>query len=126
MAKKYHKLHCEICNWTKVTETTGLYLYEIKRSPVPGGIPYLNEKGKLITPKPIKQPKKFRCPACGRALGVKEIDNPQEKIDNYRKELVAEEERKEWEVLDEEAKKRYNESRKEYEEEQKQRDIDGY
>jgi len=121
---QYHKLHCEICNWTKVTDETGLNLYEVKRSPVPAGVPYLNEKGKIVTPKSIPQPRKFRCPKCGRILGVKEAENPQEKVDRYRQELAAEEERKQWETLEEEARKRYDQARLEYEKEQNQ--LDGY
>jgi hypothetical protein len=124
MGKQYHKLHCEICNWTKVTSSEQLGLYEVKRSTIQGRIPYLDENNKTIVPKFKKQPKKYRCPKCGRGVKATKVANPQEKIDRYHEEKAAEEQRQEWEALEEEARKRYEKAKEDYDREQ--RELDGY
>ena len=128
MAKKVYRLYCEICNWKRVSDGSDLDdLYEIKKAPVPGGIPKLDENKKIVEKKSKSQPKKFRCPQCGRSIGFKEIENPQEKIDRIQQEQRAQQERREWEALEEEARRRYDQSRREYEKEQDEQDrLDGY
>jgi hypothetical protein len=125
MAKKVYQFYCEICNWKRITDGSDLDdLYEVKKSPVPGGVPELDENKKIVEKKSKKQPKKFRCPQCGRSVGYKEIANPQEKIKRHQEEKKAQKERREWEALEAEAKERYEQSRIEYEEEQDR--FDGY
>jgi len=125
MTEKVYRLYCEICNWKRISDGSDLDdLYEIKKSPVPGGVPELDENKKVVEKKSRPQPKKFRCPKCGRSVGFKEIENPQEKIKRQQEEQRAQEERREWEALEEEARKRYEQARAEYEKEQNR--LDGY
>jgi hypothetical protein len=125
MPKKIYCLYCEICNWKRISDGSDLEdLYEIKKSPVPGGVPELDENKKIVEKKSKPQPKKFRCPKCGRPVSFKEIKNPQEKIDRFQQEQKAQKERREWELLEKEARKNYEQSRKEYEKEQNR--LDGH
>ena len=76
-SKKSYRFYCEICNFIKITDGRGEQdLVEIKRCPIPGGIPVLNkESGETDTPKAIKQPRLFRCPRCGRGMSVRKISS---------------------------------------------------
>jgi len=120
MSKKYYRLYCEICNWKKVTDGSEIDgLVEVKTSPVPGGVPKFDPiKNKTITPKSIKQLKKYKCPKCGRVVTPRKITNPQEKIDQYNAEQEREKERKQWEALEKKAIEKYERTKVEYEEEQ--------
>ena len=70
---KLYQFYCEICNWKKIADGSGTQeLVEIKTSPIPGGIPKRDPlSGKVVTPKPIKQKRRFKCPKCGRAVFAK-------------------------------------------------------
>jgi hypothetical protein len=78
-----YRFYCEICGWKKITDGSDVnQLYEIKTSPIPGGIPKLNQETSKITYcKSINQARRFRCPKCGRCVIPKKIDNPQESVD---------------------------------------------
>jgi hypothetical protein len=52
----------------------------------------------------------------------KNIENPQEKVDRYQEQINAEKQKKEWEIIDAQAKERYEKIKQEYEEEQDQLD----
>lgn len=68
---KVCKLRCDTCNWKRTGESVEMFkdLYEIKTSPVPGGIPYLDPvTKKIVKPKSVKQKRKFRCPNCGHGM----------------------------------------------------------
>jgi hypothetical protein len=123
MSKHFYRFYCEICNWNLVTDGADPPLHEIKTSPVPGGLPKINpEDKKITTPKSKTRLRKFRCPQCGRVVTAKKIENPQEKIEQYQDEVVSEQRRKEWEMIDAKAKERYERIKREYEKE-KQQDI---
>jgi len=81
-----YRLYCEICNWKKLTDGKDIDLFEIKTCPVPGGYPKTDPVTKITTPAKSKpQPKKFRCPQCGRAVIPRKIDDPQNTIDEKKK-----------------------------------------
>ncbi len=89
MSLKVYQLYCEVCNWKMITDGTEVEnrLYELKTSPVPRGMPQLDPVEKqIIVKKPQKQPRKFRCPQCGRVVIPKQIENPQEEI-NVKNEI---------------------------------------
>ena len=84
MGIKTYQLYCEICNWKKITDATDVEekLYEHKTSPIPGGAPQLDPvEKKTVVKKAQQQPRKFRCPQCGRVVIPKQIGDPQENID---------------------------------------------
>ena len=84
MSLKVYQLYCEICNWKSVTDGTEVEdkLYEYSTSPIPGGAPYVDPVDKkTVEKKSQKQPRKFRCPKCGRVVIPRQIDNPQEDVD---------------------------------------------
>lgn len=82
MAKRTYQLYCEYCNWKKITDGTDVDLYEISRSPIPGGVPKKDSvTNETIAPKIVNQPKLLRCPRCGMSVTPKKILNPQEKLD---------------------------------------------
>jgi len=70
---KLYQFYCETCNWKKITDGSGTQeLVEVKTSPIPGGIPKRDlESGKTVTPKAIKQKRRFKCPNCGRVVFAK-------------------------------------------------------
>ena len=50
MAVKLYKLYCEICNWKRITDGSDIQdLYEIKTSPIPGGVPKYDKESKTYT-----------------------------------------------------------------------------
>jgi hypothetical protein len=126
MSNKLYKLYCEVCNWQKITDGTDAdSMYKIKTAPVPGGVPvYDAEKKKIIQKKAQEQPKKFRCPNCGRVVIPKKIKNPQEKLDQYQQDLIFQKKKEEWDLMDEEARRRYKQSQIDYDEEQSELDGD--
>jgi hypothetical protein len=124
VSKKFYKLHCETCNWNRVTDGSDITdLYRIKTAPIPGGVQSYDFELKKRVDKPSRnQPKKFRCPNCGRVVVPRQIKNPQEKIDQHLQEIAAQKLKKEWDTLEIETKKRYLDAKKEYEQEQNQLD----
>jgi len=74
---KRYQLYCEICNWKKITDGGDMNaLVEIKTSPIPRGIPKKNlETGEMEKQKYLRQPKKFRCPNCGRAITPRKLSS---------------------------------------------------
>ena len=83
MSEKVYRLYCEICEWKKIVRTSDdIRLVEIKTSPIPGGSPVYNpETKKTDVPKSKNQPKKFKCPQCGRVIIPKKIIDVQTDID---------------------------------------------
>lgn len=74
MSVKFYMLYCEICGWKKHTDGSDVGdIYQVKRSPIPGGVPYLDEQNKTVTPKSHKQPKIFRCQKCGRPCKARKL-----------------------------------------------------
>ena len=81
-----YRLYCEICNWKKLTDGTDVDLFEIKTCPIPGGYPVTDPiTQKTTQPKSKPQPKKFRCPQCGRAVIPRKITDPQNTINEKKK-----------------------------------------
>lgn len=79
-------MYCEICNWKKLTNGSDIDLFEIKTSPIPGGYPKRDPVTNAnISSKSKMQPRKFRCPKCGRAIVPKKIKDPQNTIDEKMK-----------------------------------------
>jgi predicted RNA-binding Zn-ribbon protein involved in translation (DUF1610 family) len=88
---KCYQLYCDYCGYKRISDGSDCQdLYEIKQSPVPGGVPQLDpmakkerqpggmhqpavETSKLFVPKPSLQRKKFRCPKCGRVIMARQI-----------------------------------------------------
>jgi len=90
----FYKLHCEICNWTLVTDNAadvdGLYVY--LRSKIQTKISHIDpETKKLAESKFMDQTKKFRCPKCGRLVSAKKAPSPQDAIEQQRIQLEREE-----------------------------------
>lgn len=104
MSVKLYRLYCEICNWKLVTDGSdeaAKALVEIKTSPVPTGLPRLDEETKqVVVPNAKKQVKKFKCPNCGRGIRPVKIDNPQEKLEgqNEIKKRVSERNNEDWSI----------------------------
>lgn len=89
---------CEYCKWKKITDGTDLGgIVEMKTSPVPTGIPRRGEDGKMFTPPPLKQKRKFKCPACGYVVIPKVVVDVQKNSEDKKK---MEEKRQEQETLD--------------------------
>jgi hypothetical protein len=112
MATKLYQLFCELCNWKKITQGNDAdQLHQHPTSPIPTTSPKL-EDNKSVVGKSQKQPKKFRCPQCGRLIIPKIIDDPQAKLDEQ---LDAEQRMKhrieEEEKIKEEIKKRNEQSK---------------
>ncbi len=86
MSKKYYMLYCEYCNFKKVTDGTAAKdMYEVKTSPIPGGrVAKDPETDKQIRGKPIVQPRKLRCPQCGKIVIPRKIPDPQGELDEKR------------------------------------------
>jgi hypothetical protein len=96
-------------------------LYEIKTSDIPGGVPKKDIiTKKVVTPKPYKQSRKFRCKNCGRVVIPKKLPEnlEQSKIIEMKEKKLRDKFKKEWEEADERARKAYEEKRKEYDEQQ--------
>lgn len=70
-------LYCEPCSYKRIItaeEPNCDDLVEIKSSPIPKAGPALDPEAKSIkTPKPAEQPKKVKCPNCGRGVIVKKL-----------------------------------------------------
>jgi hypothetical protein len=83
MAQKLYQLFCEMCSWKKLTDGTDVNLVEVITAPIPGGSPKKDPiTNEIILPKSKNQPKKYKCPNCGRIIIPKKINNPQEELDN--------------------------------------------
>jgi hypothetical protein len=85
-----YRLNCEICSWNKIVKGEELGLHELKTSPVPVNTKRWDSvKNELVQIDVKKQPKKLRCPKCGRVVIPKKIDDSQKILENK----IAEEER---------------------------------
>ena len=90
MSIKTYQLYCEICGYKRITDGSDIAdLHEIKTSPVPRGVPFLNKEGskqttpqlhgpgiestEIVVPQSQKQVKKFKCPKCGRVITARKI-----------------------------------------------------
>ncbi len=93
MSIKLYQLYCDGCHWKRITDGSDVDdLVEVKRSPIPGGIPKIDPvTKKLNTPKEHKLPKRFKCPGCGRLVIPRKIDDPQAALER----LLEEEQRAE-------------------------------
>lgn len=72
---KLYSIYCEPCGYKKITDGSDVKgLIEFKTSPVPGGQPYRDmNTGEVRTPEARPQPKKFKCPNCGRVVTVRKV-----------------------------------------------------
>lgn len=116
---KLYQLYCEICNWKKITDGSDVDdLYQIKTSPLPGGVPKRDAvTKKVVVPESKKQPTKFRCPSCGRVVIPRKLETKsQELVEAQREKERREVLRKEWEEADAKAKEHYESKKKEYDE----------
>jgi len=78
MSKKY-LIYCEICNYKQYTDGSEKF-NELKQAAIPKEIPYIDPITKKITrPVSQEQPKKIKCPGCGRAITPKKVKNNDEK-----------------------------------------------
>jgi hypothetical protein len=88
MSVKLYKLYCQMCNWQLVTDGSdeaAKKLVEIKTSPIPTGLPKIDEETKkIVTPPPKKQIKRFKCPKCGRGIRPVKIEDVQDKINTAK------------------------------------------
>lgn len=85
-----YKIHCEICNFTKVAKGEEAELHELKTSPIPVNAKKWDDiKNEMVKVDIRKQPKKLRCPKCGRAVIPKKVEDAQKTLENK----VAEDER---------------------------------
>ena len=83
MSIKMYRLHCEICNYNKITDGSDVKLIEYKRSPVMSEIPKLDPVTKKVIQKaPINLPKRFKCPKCGRLISARKISQDEDKTQN--------------------------------------------
>jgi predicted RNA-binding Zn-ribbon protein involved in translation (DUF1610 family) len=75
MSVKTYQLYCEICGYKRISDGSDVHdLLEIKTSPIPGGVPFVDpQTKKIIVPKSQNQRKKFRCPKCGRIIMARQI-----------------------------------------------------
>lgn len=115
----FYLLNCEICNYRQVTSNNSdVGLYENKTSPVPGGLPYLDQEKKEIVVKPSQpQIKKFRCPKCGRGIIAKPAKNPQDEVNKRLDQKKRAAEAAAWFAQDAATQAEYEASKKEYENE---------
>ena len=87
MPTKTYQLYCDMCHWKRITDGSNVRdLKEIKLSNLQKNIPKLDKETRHLAPGEIlKQPKRFRCPKCGRQIIPRQINNPQAKIDEQHK-----------------------------------------
>lgn len=67
-------LYCQACSTKFILDETTI---EIKRSDVPGGIPYVDkEDGKVKMPPFMPTRRMFKCTKCGRGVASKMLTTP--------------------------------------------------
>lgn len=69
-------LFCEPCSYKQImtAEQPGEGLVEIQTSPIPGGVPTIDpETKKIKAARPTPQPKKVKCPQCGRGVVIRRL-----------------------------------------------------
>ena len=77
-----YKLHCEVCNFTKVVKGEETGLHEIKTSPIPINVKKWDDiKNEFVNVDVKKQPKKLRCPKCGRLVIPKKVEDSQKSLE---------------------------------------------
>lgn len=97
MSEKRSYAFCDYCSYKCVVEDTSGFI-EIKTSPIPGGYPEFNPESKVVEPKPYtQQPKKIKCPKCGRGVRMKKLPDAYSKaykqIDDQEKKQAQEKDR---------------------------------
>jgi len=93
---------CEPCSFKQIItsdEPKAENLVEIKSSPIPGGSPRLDAKTKKAKDRPtFDQPKKFKCPNCGRGVRAKKLpdvySNAYKEVDESRRKREEEQAKK--------------------------------
>jgi hypothetical protein len=117
MGSKAWKFICEYCNFCKVvTDLDNCDLREHKLTPVPGGNPTFDSKTKeFTTKKAVERGRKFKCPKCGRLIGVKKIEDVQATANEKRHqedlEARRKKEREQADALDKEMERLMNQQR---------------
>jgi rubredoxin len=92
MNKKLYQLFCNHCAFRLITDGSNIDLAEHKTAAIQITIPDIDpETGIKKEIKFRELPRRFKCPKCGFIIKSKEIENPQQKIeeDNSLKERVA-------------------------------------
>ncbi len=100
---KAKMIFCEPCSFKMILDGDDMpdNLVEIKTSPIPGGIPFIDAKsGKTKTKSNTKQSPKFKCPKCGRGVVVKELQSA------YQNTIKQIKDREEKEKIESDRKKR--------------------
>ncbi len=75
MAVKLYQLYCDFCGYKRISDGSDVKdLREVKTSPIPGGIPFIDPlTKKVVAPKSSSQRKRFKCPKCGRSIMARQI-----------------------------------------------------
>lgn len=95
-APKKLMLYCEPCAYKRLImpEEQISDLVEIPSVPIPGGAPVLKPGETKAKPRPqAEQPKKYKCPKCGRGVRVKEMLAPYAKAVDQKLKVKEKEER---------------------------------
>ena len=94
-------LFCEPCGFKQIIEPDKMPtdICEIKTSPIQQQIPILDVGTNKTVTKPFKpQPKKYKCPSCGRGVRLKELLKPyadsMNKVDEENHKKTREEQKK--------------------------------
>ena len=65
-----------------MSKSAEIDLIEFKIADVPKGIPHIDPvNGEIIVPKFTKRNKKYKCPNCGHLVSPRQIENPQEDVE---------------------------------------------
>lgn len=81
MSIKTYRLLCEACGWRKVTTGADTQdLVEVETSKVQTTLDKINQDGTIEPAKFCNQPKKFRCPGCGRPIRPKRISGGESEV----------------------------------------------
>lgn len=113
MSVKLYRLYCDVCNWKLVTDGSDEIakgLVEIKTSPIPMGIPKLDEEThKIIESSSKKQIRKFKCPKCGRGIRPVKIQDTQDQVDSQKeiKKRIKERNDENWTIGRKESTERF-------------------
>jgi len=69
---------CEPCSYKRILVSSEPHdLVEVKTAPIPGGAPRLDPETKKAKDRPVtSQPKKFKCPQCGRGVRATKLADP--------------------------------------------------
>ena len=79
MSVKRYVIYCEICNYKQYSDGSDDFI-EIKTAAIPREIPRLDPAtNKTVFSSPKNQPKRIKCPKCGRGLTPKMVKYDNEK-----------------------------------------------